>query len=37
MKTITETSIENVKKDIIEKRKKKLYLVLKKRRVLVKK
>ena len=37
MKTIAETSIENVKKDIIEKRKKKLYLVLKKRRVLVKK
>ena len=37
MKTITETSIENVKKDIIEKGKKKLYLVLKKRRVLVKK
>ena len=32
MKTITETSIENVKKDIIEKGKKKLYLVLKKKK-----
>lgn len=32
MKTIAETSIENVKKDIIEKGKKKLYLVLKKKK-----
>lgn len=32
MKTITETFIENVKKDIIEKGKKKLYLVLKKKK-----
>jgi ribosomal protein S17E len=32
MITITETSIENEKKDIIEKGKKKLYLVLKKKK-----